>query len=156
MSDIEVTFQSNGEEIGELFEQACERALVRMGLSAEGFAKKNLTRSKVVDTGLLRNSVTYAVSGQEAAKKDYKARKATKVKDENGKYTKVLKTGKYSGTAPESEDGSKSVYIGTNVEYAPYIELGTSKMAARPYIKPAVTDHSGVYKRILEDEMKNA
>jgi len=30
------------------------------------------------------------------------------------------------------------VTIGTNVEYAPYVELGTSKMAAQPYLLPAL------------------
>lgn len=28
--------------------------------------------------------------------------------------------------------------IGTNVEYAPYIELGTSRMAAQPFLLPAL------------------
>ena len=27
--------------------------------------------------------------------------------------------------------------VGTNVEYAPFVELGTSKMAARPFLRPA-------------------
>ena len=27
--------------------------------------------------------------------------------------------------------------VGTNVEYAPYVELGTRKMAAQPYLRPA-------------------
>lgn len=50
-----------------------------------------------------------------------------------------------------------SVYIGTNVEYAPYVELGTSKpkKAARPYLKPAATEHSSEYKAIAERYMKN-
>ena len=111
MSDIEVKFQSNSEEIGELFEQACERALVRMGLQGESFAKKKCP----VDTGNLRNSISNKVETKE-----------------------------------------KSAYIGTNVEYAPYVELGTQKMAARPFIKPAATEHSATYKRIIEDEMKKA
>ena len=50
----------------------------------------------------------------------------------------------------------KSVYIGTNIEYAPYVELGTSRAKAYPFIKPAVTEHSATYKRIIEDEMKKA
>lgn len=49
MSDIEVNFQTNGEEIGELFEQACERALTRIGLQGESFAKGKCP----VDTGNL-------------------------------------------------------------------------------------------------------
>lgn len=28
--------------------------------------------------------------------------------------------------------------IGTNVEYAPYLEFGTSRMAARPFLRPAL------------------
>ena len=48
------------------------------------------------------------------------------------------------------------VYIGTNVEYAPYVELGTYKMDARPYLKPAGTDYTQTYNNIMEDELKNA
>ena len=32
----------------------------------------------------------------------------------------------------------KSVYIGSNIEYAPYVEIGTSKMAAKPYLRRAL------------------
>lgn len=28
--------------------------------------------------------------------------------------------------------------VGTDVEYAPYVELGTSKMAAQPFLRPAL------------------
>ena len=28
-------------------------------------------------------------------------------------------------------------YVGTNVHYAPYVEFGTRKMAAQPYLRPA-------------------
>lgn len=37
------------------------------------------------------------------------------------------------------QDGEGLVaVVGTNVEYAPYIELGTSKMAAQPFLLPAL------------------
>ena len=49
-----------------------------------------------------------------------------------------------------------AAYIGTNVEYAPYVELGTSKTRAQPYLKPAATEHTAEYKQLLEDAMKNA
>lgn len=43
-----------------------------------------------------------------------------------------------------------SAYIGTNVEYAPYVELGTNKQRAEPYLKPAVQNHVDEYRRIVE------
>ena len=77
---------------------------------------------------------------------------------------------------------SKKVVIGTNNEYAAYVELGTGKykeggggrpdpwvyqddngnwhhthgQKARPYLKPAVADHKQTYKNIIEDSLKNA
>lgn len=49
---------------------------------------------------------------------------------------------------------ASAVHIGTNVEYAPYVEMGTVKMSARPYLKPAVEDHMDEYKKIIETELK--
>ena len=55
----------------------------------------------------------------------------------------------------EVDDGEHAVYIGTNVEYAPYQELGTIHMKAQPFLKPAVADHSNEFRKIFENEMKN-
>lgn len=46
------------------------------------------------------------------------------------------------------------VYIGTNVKYAPYVELGTVKMKKRPYIIPALQDHIAEYVHIAESILK--
>lgn len=70
------------------------------------------------------------------------------------------------------------VYIGSNSEYAAYVELGTGKyypggrktpwtyqdakgqwhithgQRAKPYLKPAVADHGQQYKKIIEGELK--
>jgi len=43
--------------------------------------------------------------------------------------------------------------IGTNVEYALYQELGTSKMAAHPFLHPAAEGHTEEYKGIIVREM---
>ena len=55
----------------------------------------------------------------------------------------------------EVDDGEPSAYIGTNVEYAPYVCLGTIHMNAQPFLKPAVNDHKDEYRKILENSLKN-
>lgn len=71
-----------------------------------------------------------------------------------------------------------AAYIGTNVEYAPYIELGTGKHTTggrqdswvyqddkgnwhrtngqkpKPFLRPAVADHAAKYREIMKDELK--
>lgn len=102
------SYKDNTDEVLKGLSDAVERALTRIGLEAEGYAKKECP----VDTGNLRNSITHEVVQSE-----------------------------------------KAVYIGTNVEYAAYVELGTVRTKAKPYLKPAATEHSTVYKRIMEEEM---
>lgn len=72
-----------------------------------------------------------------------------------------------------------SCYIGSDVEYAVYQEMGTGQYVsggrpspwvyqdakgdyhwthgnpAKPFLKPAVADHAQTYRNIIEDEMKN-
>lgn len=43
--------------------------------------------------------------------------------------------------------------IGSNVEYAPYQELGTSRQHAQPYLRPAVNQSTGDIKKIIEQEL---
>lgn len=82
---------------------AVSSALEKIGLMAEGYAKKKCP----VDTGNLRNSITHQVDGD-------------------------------------------AVYIGTNVEYAPYVELGTSRQKAQPFLRPAASEHGAQYRQVLK------
>lgn len=59
----------------------------------------------------------------------------------------------------EQYDESTEV-IGTNVEYAPYVELGHmtsggTHVAAQPFLRPAAENHTGEYKKIVDLCMKN-
>lgn len=53
------------------------------------------------------------------------------------------------------EPSEPAVYIGTNVEYAPHVELGTSnpKQRAQPYLKPAVTRYKDQYGEIMREAL---
>lgn len=52
-------------------------------------------------------------------------------------------------------ESDQSVSFGTPQDYGPYLELGTSRIPARPFVKPAALDNVNEYKKILEDELKN-
>ena len=43
--------------------------------------------------------------------------------------------------------------IGSNVEYAPYVELGTRYQKAQPYLRPAVEDHRDEYAKVIKQEL---
>lgn len=159
---MNVTFKDNSKVFSEAMQEAAIRGLEKCGLTAETYAK----RLAHVVTGLLRNSITHAISGQPAA--------ISKYTDDAGE-----QSGTYSGNAPEERKG-KAVYIGSNVEYAPYVELGSGRKTSggrptswiytddngethktggsteQPFLKPAVADHAKEYRQTIEGEMKNA
>lgn len=131
--NLEIT--DNSKEVSGAIHAALLRGLEKIGLVAEGYAKKLCP----VDTGNLRNSITHVVDEQEPA-----------------------------------------AIIGTDNEYAAYVELGTGIYAeggggrptpwvyqdakgnwhytrgnkAQPFLKPAAADHAIQYRKILEDELK--
>lgn len=55
--------------------------------------------------------------------------------------------------AVESAEGA--VYVGTNVEYAPYVEMGTRRTAAQPFLRPAATEHGSTYRGILKRNLED-
>lgn len=50
---------------------------------------------------------------------------------------------------------SIEVYIGTNVEYGPHVEMGTSTQKAQPFLRPAANRHTAEYKSIIKKAMQN-
>ena len=46
-------------------------------------------------------------------------------------------------------------YIGTNVEYAPYVEMGTSRTRAQPFLQPAIENNTSTYKGIIEKHLSS-
>lgn len=131
---MKITLEDHSDEVYKELEAAWQRALEKCGLVAEGYAKKLCP----VDTGNLRNSITHTVS----------------------------------------DNGERAAYVGTNSEYAVYVECGTGiyypggrqtpwtyqdengdwhlthGQRAKPFIKPAVSEHGEQYKRIIEAKLK--
>lgn len=60
-----------------------------------------------------------------------------------------------SGRTEKTSDGAKAT-IGTNVEYAAYVELGTSRQAAEPYLHPALQKNKDKAKRLIITEIVKA
>lgn len=64
-------------------------------------------------------------------------------------------TGRLRNSVSHTTD-DEAAYIGTNVEYAPYVELGARGRKGVHMLQRAANDHTDEYKRIMENSMKNA
>ena len=64
-------------------------------------------------------------------------------------------TGRLRNSISHATD-DEAAYIGTNVEYAPYVELGARGRAGVHMLQRAASEHGSEYKQIMEDAMKNA
>ena len=128
----------NSDRVKREAEKKIGQALKIIGMKAESYAKALCP----VDTGLLRNSITFALDGEEPATTSYKDNK-----DEQ--------EGLYSGVAPEEQRNQRSVMVGSNVQYAPYQELGAPNinLPARPFIRPAIENHMDEYKQVVEQTL---
>lgn len=51
---------------------------------------------------------------------------------------------------------SATATTGTNVEHGPYIELGTSKMSAQPFLQPALQKNKKPATKIVMNEIRKA
>lgn len=165
---VELTVD-NSDEVLKAFEEQVERGLEMIGLQAERHAKENITANGTIDTGLLRNSVTHAVSGERPAQRMYRASMGSnRIKFGKHKGKRYSATAQKAGTvkvgfyAEEIGDkNEKAVYIGTNVEYAPYVEYGHQQygggghVPAKPFLRPAAAEHNDEYKRLMEKALKD-
>lgn len=155
---IVVNVTSNRDLVESASAEAIERALEACGLQAEKYAKMKCP----VDTGLLRNSISHAVGGNafsgtyHASYGSNRTKKGNRVRA-TSKNAGSVKIGSYAGSGATGSKGDKTVYIGTNVEYAAYVELGTMnpKRNPKPYLKPALLNHVNEYKKIIEEYLKN-
>lgn len=106
MADVEFTLTSNLDLIKDQTEEAILTALEAVGVQAEGYAITEITTQGAIDTGRLKNSITHAVSGDSARQHTYD--------DDIGN--------SFSENIQDAGEGKEqTVYLGTNVHYAPLI-----------------------------------
>lgn len=156
MSSIEVV--SHKAEVLHATERKMKAAAMMIGGTVEGHAKELCP----VDTGLLRNSITYAIGGSQPNTTSYQSNHVDK-----NRHRIEVEHGFYAGEAPRDADDEVTVYVGTNVQYAPYIELGHSqevgryvpalkaklkkgRVEAKPFLRPAMENFRDEIKQIIE------
>lgn len=163
-----VTLTNNTDLVREALGKATYQALEMIGMKAEGHAKDLLSgTSPQVWTGRLRNSITHVT------------------KSKNGEtllYTKEMQEAKQTATPlAVTTSEPNTVYIGSAVHYAKYIELGTGVYASEGngrkdpwwyydentgkfvfthgskafhFLRKAVTEHTDEYRRLVKTAFK--
>ena len=58
-------------------------------------------------------------------------------------------TGRLRNSITHARAGAMSEVIGTNVEYAPHVGLGTPRQKKQPFLTPAATEHADEYRAII-------
>lgn len=130
---MQIRLEDHSDEVYKELEAACQRALEKCGMVAEGYAKKLCP----VDTGNLRNSITHMVNdGEKAAYVGTNSEYGVYVECGTGIY---YPGGRQTPWTYQDENGDWHL---------------THGQRAKPYTKTAVADHAAQYNRIIEQELK--
>ncbi len=135
MAQNEIKIKDNSKYFKDALPIQIERALVSVGMRAERYAKERCP----VDTGRLRNSITYATAKTQSKGNE----------DKDGAKASAEDMAQHGSAEPDS------VYIGTNVEYAERIELGGSKQAPKGFLRPAAFEHGEEYRELVKKALKD-
>lgn len=114
----------NTKAILEEVAKVSETVLKQCGEVIEGYAKEDCP----MDTGLLRNSITYGLSGQRTNITSY----TDNFNDQHGEY---------GANCPTTY--KDAVYVGSNVEYAPAVEFKdmSHEVGKAHFLRDAGTNH---------------
>lgn len=132
---MNIDIQDHSAEVSAEIKAALLRGLEKIGLVAEGYAKKLCH----VDTGNLRNRITHMIDEQEPAA-------IIGTDSEYGGYVE-LGTGIYA----EGGGGRPTPWVYQDAKGNWHYTRGNK---AQPFLKPAAADHAIQYRKILEDELK--
>lgn len=111
--------EDNTKYVTEAIDHALAEALDEIGQKVVNDAQQICP----VDTGRLRNSISYKLGG-----------------------------GGFSFPGMGASVGHE-VTVGSDVEYAAYVELGTSRTPAQPFLGPAARKNAGNYRDVIKKHM---
>ena len=142
---MSVKFTDNSAAVKAQFEKNIAKTLVQMGLHWQRRATDEANRM-IYETP---ESPTYKRTNRYKASlsfitPDFNSGKNPAASSDESRPSDVL-----HGQAPKD-----TAVVGSNVEYAPDIEMGTSRMAARPVVGNAVLNYQDEYREIITKTMK--
>lgn len=91
-----------------------------------------------------------------AAVSDAKARALEIMGGKAESYAKQLcpvDTGRLRNSITHQQQDANTEIVGSNVEYSVFVEMGTRRQRAQPYLRPAAENHSQEYKAIWQGEL---
>lgn len=153
---MSVKVQINTDKVGQELDKAITKALTMVGMQAENYAKLELENDPArIDTGLLRNSITWALGGESPQISSYSGDRPSKYKN-----NAQIPSGSYSGNAPADGDNKRTVYVGTNVDHAVYVHEGATlpsgkKIAPNHFLRNGCERNTDEFQRMMEDALSN-
>lgn len=141
MSEIVFKIEDMSPQVKEQLDVAIEKALYASGVAIQEGATRAISGQydpslRAVDTGRLRASISF-ITSQAKSPIPQDAPKELKLDD------------MLSGRADKN-----SVIYGTNVEYATFVENGTSRMTGRPFLRTGVDMKKGEIVKTIEKIFK--
>ena len=141
----------NSEAVLNELQQKMTKALTAASIQVVNYATLELDNNpRRIDTGLLKNSITYALGGEGTAIQSYRGDNPSRYKNDG-----VIPRGSYSGTAPADGPHERHAIVGTNVEYAIYVHEGArlpsgKMMTPNRFLKNAVQKNQEQLRQIIE------
>lgn len=133
MAEIEIKIEDNSAKVLEELENKLPEIMNGVGNELYKSIYNYMTEDKVVDTGRLRGSISYSTS-----QKDYK---------------NPMLANKGDDFITGNKEPNSVVY-GSNVEYASYVNSGTSKQMARKFIENGTYRAVPQIKKVVETILK--
>jgi HK97 gp10 family phage protein len=105
---------------------------------------------------LVHETAVKSIQDHQSEGRVYKRGSVTHVASEAG-YPPNTDTGHLvQSIQMDFEDGGLKGFVGTNLKYGAYLEFGTTKMAARPWLGPALLGNESNIKQMFSDALKDA